>query len=148
MSRIKGYPIAFNVQSCDLGNFYEVIRSSAVDRLLSERDNVAALVNHNADRPLARSTTGTLKCDKDAFGLAVDITVDDEISYVSGVVRGSERHGASRSTRHARQRSQRRSYVSGLRKNAILRRPSVDTAHSDGSHHGQQSRRGQRQPCL
>ena len=171
MSRIKGYPITFNAKSVDLGSFYEIVRSSAVDRMLSDGGNVAALVNHNPDMPLGRSLTGTLKFEKDAVGLGVNIAVDEEVSYVSDVeashsarprrwwlvrvrsgvgcvVRGAKRHGAPRGARHARARDQRRRYASGVF--GTLGSSSRGSRHRTlpiADSHGKQPRRGQRQPC-
>jgi HK97 family phage prohead protease len=70
---LRGYAIVFNRPSLDLGFFREIIAPEAVDRTLKERVDLRALVNHNDDLVLGRLTAGTLRVEKDAHGLAVEI---------------------------------------------------------------------------
>ena len=85
--RITGHPIVFGSSSVDLGGFTETIAPEAVDRTLREESDVAALVNHNSDKPLARTSARTLKLRKNTGGLAADIHADDAISYVADLAR-------------------------------------------------------------
>jgi uncharacterized protein len=70
---IRGYAIVFDRLSEDLGGFRERIRPSAVDRLLAERTDLRALVDHNHSQVLGRVSAGTLRVDKDGHGLKVEI---------------------------------------------------------------------------
>lgn len=64
-SRIVGYAAVFDVRSCDLGGFVEVVRSQAI----TAAGDVVALFQHNPAAVLGR-TPATLQLTKDAHGLA------------------------------------------------------------------------------
>jgi hypothetical protein len=70
---IRGYAIVFNRLSETLGFFREQIDPGAVDRTLQDRIDLRALVDHDSARPLGRLTAGTLRVEKDAHGLRVEI---------------------------------------------------------------------------
>lgn len=57
--------------------FWETIAAGAFDRVLSERQDVRLLVNHNADRLLARTKNGTLRLSKTKRGLRVAADLAD-----------------------------------------------------------------------
>lgn len=69
--RIVGYAAKFNVWSEDLGGFRERIEPGAFDRVLKEKHDVRALVNHEGI-PFARSSSGTLSLSVDDVGLRVE----------------------------------------------------------------------------
>ena len=70
---LRGYAIVFGARSVNLGGFVEVIKSSAVDRMLAERTDLRALWNHNSEITIGRVKAGTLTLSKDATGLRVRI---------------------------------------------------------------------------
>lgn len=71
--KISGYAAVFNQVSEDLGGFREVIMPGAFDRALREGHDVRALVNHNPDLILGRTTAETLDLAIDDHGLRVEI---------------------------------------------------------------------------
>jgi hypothetical protein len=75
--KLVGYAAVFNSRSHDLGGFHEVIAPGAFDRSLTENPDVFALVEHDANRVLARTTNGTLRIQPDSHGLRVEIDPAD-----------------------------------------------------------------------
>lgn len=73
---IRGYAAVFNEWSEDLGGFVEMIEPGAFGEAIS-RDDVRALVNHDANYVLGRNTAGTLLMDEDDQGLRVVIMPPD-----------------------------------------------------------------------
>lgn len=69
---IRGYAVVFKRLSENLGFFREQIAPEAVDRTLKEGVDLRALVNHEG-LPLGRISAGTLRVEKDAHGLLVEI---------------------------------------------------------------------------
>lgn len=75
--RLIGYAARYGVRSHLIGNkFREVIQRGAFDRVV-EQDTVA-LVNHNANMPLGRTTAGTLRLKADALGLAYELDLGNQ----------------------------------------------------------------------
>lgn len=74
--KITGYAARFNVKSEDLGGFREVIAPGAFADSI-KRDEVVALWNHDASKPIARTGNGTLKLEEDDKGLRMEATPDD-----------------------------------------------------------------------
>ena len=70
---ITGYAALYGVRSENLGGFREVIMSGAFDEAAA-RDDVRALINHDSNHVLGRTTSGTLRLLPDAKGLGVEIT--------------------------------------------------------------------------
>jgi HK97 family phage prohead protease len=77
---IRGYAIVFNRLSEVLGFFREKIMPEAIDRTFSERADLRALVDHDSSKVLGRITAGTLRVEKDAHGLQVEIDPPDTTS--------------------------------------------------------------------
>lgn len=71
--KLVGYAAVFNSRSHDLGGFVEQIAPGAFDRTLRENPDVLALVEHDTNRVLARTTNGTLRVAPDSKGLRVEI---------------------------------------------------------------------------
>jgi HK97 family phage prohead protease len=71
---IRGYPIVFNRLSENLGGFREKVIPEAIDRTLRDGIDLRALVDHDASKILGRLSAGTLRVEKDQYGLAVEIT--------------------------------------------------------------------------
>jgi len=64
---IEGYALVFNKPSRNLGDFYEVIDPNALKE--TDFSDVRALVNHNQNLVVSRSTSGTLQLSVDDVGL-------------------------------------------------------------------------------
>ena len=71
--KLVGYAAVFNSRSLDLGGFVEQIAPGAFDRTLKENRDVLALVEHDPNRVLARTTNDTLRLQPDSKGLRVEI---------------------------------------------------------------------------
>jgi HK97 family phage prohead protease len=74
---LVGYAAVFGKLSEDLGGFREMIRPGAFDRSIKSAADVLALVNHDDDDVLGRSTAGTLRLATDEVGLRVEIDLPD-----------------------------------------------------------------------
>ena len=76
--KIAGHAALFNVRSQDLGGFVEIIAPSAFDECLASNPDILGLFNHDMMAiPLGRTTSGTLRVNKDAVGLAYEIDPPD-----------------------------------------------------------------------
>lgn len=70
---IEGYAAVFNTKANVGGVFEEVIMPGAFSRTLVENKDVVALVNHNFDNVLARTSNGLLKLSEDERGLKFEL---------------------------------------------------------------------------
>lgn len=71
--RVSGYAAVFNTKT-SIGDFFEeVINPGAFSRTLSENGDVRALFNHNWDKVLGRTKSGTLILSEDDRGLKFEI---------------------------------------------------------------------------
>jgi HK97 family phage prohead protease len=93
--KIRGYAIVFNSLSHDLGGFREIIAPEAVDRTLKDGADVRALVDHNPEKVIGRTRSGTLELRKDRKGLHTVIEPDPGISYASDIMRAVARGDVS-----------------------------------------------------
>lgn len=76
--KLVGYAAKFSPnRSQDLGGFIEQIDAKAFTRSLSQGADVRALINHDQNLILGRSTSGTLNLAVDSEGLLVEITPPD-----------------------------------------------------------------------
>lgn len=73
--RIIGHGAVFNKLSENLGGFREKIAPGAFDDVLE--DDVRALINHDSNHILGRTTSGTLKLSVDETGLRYEIDPPD-----------------------------------------------------------------------
>lgn len=74
---LSGYPAKFNKLSRDLGGFRENILPGAFRSTLAGQADVRALMNHNPDLILGRTTSGTLRLVEDQTGLAMNCDLPD-----------------------------------------------------------------------
>jgi hypothetical protein len=72
---IRGYGARFNVLSENLGGFREQIKPGAFAGVLA--DDVRALINHDPNFVLGRTTAGTLKIGEDERGLWYEVDLPD-----------------------------------------------------------------------
>jgi len=76
--KLVGYAAKFSPnRSQDLGGFLEQIDPKAFTRSLAQGADVRALINHDQNLILGRSTSGTLNLSVDSEGLLVEITPPD-----------------------------------------------------------------------
>jgi HK97 family phage prohead protease len=70
---ISGYAAVFN-QPTDIGGmFEEVIMPGAFSRAIKEKQDVRGLVDHNPERIIGRTKSGTLRLKEDKTGLSYEI---------------------------------------------------------------------------
>ena len=77
---VIGHASIYDSRSENLGGFYEYIAKGAFTDELIVKSDVRALINHNPDKVLARSTSGTLKLQADSKGLRYEFPIP-ETSY-------------------------------------------------------------------
>ena len=75
---VVGHASVYNTMSEDLGGFREIIAPGAFDNVLE--NDVRALINHDGNLILARTTSGTLKLSTDEKGLKYEFDMP-ETSY-------------------------------------------------------------------
>lgn len=78
--RIDGHAAAFNeptVINTPVGEFREVVKETAFDRVLNERDDVRYLINHDENKLMGRVGNGTLNLSKTSKGLRYENTPPD-----------------------------------------------------------------------
>jgi hypothetical protein len=74
--RLEGYAATFGGEA-RIGGVVETIARGAFADTLASREDVVALVDHDAGRVLARTRSGTLRLAEDSRGLAFDLDVPD-----------------------------------------------------------------------
>lgn len=89
-----GHAAVFNTRTA-IGNpltwgFYEQVNPGAFTKTLKEGD-ARFLVDHDTSLLIARVSAGDLQLAEDDLGLAVDASLDTEVSYVRDLVRNVEK---------------------------------------------------------
>jgi len=92
---ITGHAAVFNQMSSDLGGFREIIADNAFENVLE--DDVRALVNHDPNLLLARTTSGTLNLEQTDEGLQYTFDVPDT-TYGRDLVISMERGDITQSS--------------------------------------------------
>ena len=92
---ITGHAAVFNKLSSDLGGFREIIAPNAFESVLS--DDVRALINHDPNLLLARTTSGTLNLEQTNEGLQYSFDVPDT-TYGRDLIISMERSDISQSS--------------------------------------------------
>ena len=77
---IMGHASMYNTRSENLGGFYEYIEAGAFTSELIDKSDVRALINHDQNLILGRTTSGTLRLNADDMGLRYEFDVP-ETSY-------------------------------------------------------------------
>jgi HK97 family phage prohead protease len=77
---VVGYGSIFNSRSENLGGFFEYISPTAISEETIEKSDVRALINHDPNLVLARSTAGNLSLSVDEKGLRYEFEIP-ETSY-------------------------------------------------------------------
>jgi uncharacterized protein len=81
---LKGYAAVFLSMSADLGGFVERILPGAFSKSLSSTEPIRALYEHDNQRLLGNTRSGTLKLSEDHHGLAFELALPDT-SYANDV---------------------------------------------------------------
>jgi HK97 family phage prohead protease len=76
--------------SADLGGWQEVVKPGAATRSLAGKPDVRFLFNHDANKLLARTMSGTLRLSEDSEGVLVDADMAN-VSYARDVAELLER---------------------------------------------------------
>lgn len=71
VKRLEGYAVVFGAISEDLGGFRETFEPGAFTDALAAQPDVLALVNHDPNRVIGRTTNGTLELQQDGRGLRI-----------------------------------------------------------------------------
>tara|TARA_R110000737_G_scaffold205578_2_gene224167 strand:- start:13734 stop:14363 length:630 start_codon:yes stop_codon:yes gene_type:complete len=93
--KVIGHASVYNRLSEDLGGFKEIIAPGAFDDVLG--DDVRALINHDGNLILARTTSGTLQLSTDEDGLKYEFTIP-ETSYGKDLAISMERGDITQSS--------------------------------------------------
>lgn len=95
---IEGYITKFNTKSQFMEWFFEQVSPQAFDKTLSDGHNIYALYNHDSDKLLGSTKTGTLELNTDNIGLRFKLTLNSNVSYARDVyelVKAREVEGCS-----------------------------------------------------
>lgn len=74
---LEGYAAVFNQKADVDGEFDEIILAGAFANTLATKKDILALVNHNFDNVLGRTSNGLLQLYEDDHGLKFELTLPD-----------------------------------------------------------------------
>lgn len=94
---LEGYAAVFDSRSENLGGFYEVVGESAFTKTLKDGADVRALLNHDPNFILGRSTSGTLRMATDSKGLHYEVDLGEQ-SYARDLAMSLERGDITQSS--------------------------------------------------
>lgn len=89
-AKITGYAAVFNSLSFDMGGFKERILPGAFSKSLASGADVRALVAHDNDKLLGRTSNGTLRLGENPKGLWFEVDLPDT-SYARDLIVGIQR---------------------------------------------------------
>lgn len=72
-----GRAVVYDQLSADMGGWQELIKAGAATKTLAAAPDVRFLINHNSDRLLARTISGTLSLTEDDAGILVEADMAD-----------------------------------------------------------------------
>lgn len=81
---LEGYINKFNTRSQFMG-FYEEVDKHAFDRTLADGHTIMALYNHDPDKVLGSTKSGSLSLSVDEVGLRFSLKVNPNVSYANDV---------------------------------------------------------------
>ncbi|NFG97919.1 HK97 family phage prohead protease [Clostridium sporogenes] len=79
---IEGYINKYNTRSQFMG-FFEEVRKGAFDKSLATKEYIPALYNHNSDKILGSTRSGSLKLISDDIGLKFNLRINPKITYAN-----------------------------------------------------------------
>lgn len=79
---IEGYITKFNTKSQFIG-FFEQVSPNAFDKTLADGHNIFAMYNHNDDKILGCTNTGSLVLAIDNIGLRFSLSINSNITYAN-----------------------------------------------------------------
>tara|TARA_R110002124_G_scaffold172842_2_gene340381 strand:+ start:504 stop:1124 length:621 start_codon:yes stop_codon:yes gene_type:complete len=94
---VVGHASVYDSRSNNLGGFYEYIERGAFTQELIDKSDVRALINHDPNLVLARSTSGTLNLRADEKGLRYEFEMP-ETSYGKDLAVSMKRGDISQSS--------------------------------------------------
>lgn len=81
---IEGYINKYNTRSEYMG-FFEEIEKGAFDKSLNENEFIPMLYNHDGDKILGSTRSGTLNLSSDDIGLKFELKINPKVSYAKDV---------------------------------------------------------------
>lgn len=82
--KLQGYITKYNSRSQFMG-FYEEIKAGAFDESLATNDFIPALYNHDSDKILGSTRSGSLILESDDEGLKFELRINPQVSYAKDV---------------------------------------------------------------
>jgi HK97 family phage prohead protease len=76
-NKLVGYAAVYGSLSADLGGFKERVMPGAFKGAVNGTADVRALVDHNPEKLIGRTSANTLKLSEDAHGLRVEVDLPD-----------------------------------------------------------------------
>lgn len=133
---VVGYAAVFNSVT-DLGSFREQIAPEAFTRVLEEAPDTVALLNHDTNLVLGRTTSGTLKLEVDEVGLRYELQLGNQ-SYARDLAESMRRGDINKSSfaftieRESWQENVRTvEEVRGLYDISVVTRPAYNASSAD-----------------
>lgn len=94
---LEGYAAVFGKRSQNLGGFVEQVNPGAFTKTLKDGADVRALLNHDPNFVLGRSTSGTLRMAQDDTGLHYEVDLGEQ-SYARDLAISLERGDITQSS--------------------------------------------------
>ena len=133
---VVGYAAVFNSVT-DLGSFREQIAPEAFSRVLEQTPDTVALLNHDTNLVLGRTTSGTLKLEVDEVGLRYELQLGNQ-SYARDLAESMRRGDINKSSfaftieRESWQENVRTvEEVRGLYDISVVTRPAYNASSAD-----------------
>ena len=133
---VVGYAAVFNSVT-DLGSFREQIAPEAFTRVLEEAPDTVALLNHDTNLLLGRTTSGTLKLEVDEVGLRYELQLGNQ-TYARDLAESMRRGDINKSSfaftieRESWQENVRTvEEVRGLYDISVVTRPAYNASSAD-----------------